>query len=407
MSSAPNTIDFDIAIVGGGIVGLVFARLLTDGLAHAGITTRQRIALIEPQPPQAIVNDDNIDLRVSAISPASRAILQSAGIWELIPAHKISPYEHMRVWQSGHPVSGARAIHFSAAELGEPDLGAIIENRATRWAAWQQALAAGLEVVPSASRIATIVEHADYCTIEFESGVQLRARLVVGADGAASQVRSQMGVAFREKTCAQSALVAHVATSKPHQAVAWQCFLPDGPVALLPLADGRSSLVWSCPTEQAQELQQMDDAAFNQALSVALAGVAGKVHCTTRRVTFPLATGFAARYTGRRFALIGDAAHRVHPLAGLGVNLGLHDAASLADALLSHLRKPAADPGDPLALRHYERDRKSANLLALGATDAINRMFRSSLRDFAGLGLGLTDRLTPLKAQLARHAMGR
>ena len=403
MSGAPDTRIVDIAIAGGGIVGLVFARLLAAGLQKAGI--RQSITLLEPDPPPE-AHDADIDLRVSALSPASREILQAAGIWQLLPASKVCAYEQMCVWQTGNAIDGTHSIHFAAADLGEPDLGHVVENRALRQAAWQQVTSAGIDIL-SASRAVGITEQQNSCEIAFANGEQLSARLLVGADGVRSLVRAQMGVSFREWAHTQSAVVAHIATEKPHAATAWQSFLAGGPVALLPLADGRSSLVWSCPTAQARDLLEMDVAAFDQALTAAFAGALGTVHCTTDRVSFPLATGYAERYTGRRFALVGDAAHRVHPLAGQGVNLGLLDAALLAEVLLAHLLKPAADPGDPLALRRYERGRKGANLLALGTMDAINRAFTGSARDIAGRGLGIVDQLTPLKSRLARYAMGR
>jgi 2-octaprenylphenol hydroxylase len=394
---------FDIAVAGGGIVGLVFARLLCAGLRQAGI--RQRVALLEPNPPEISSSSSDIDLRVSAISPASRAALKTAGIWAQLPAGKVSPYEQMCVWQSGSSATGPRSIHFSAAELGEPNLGHVIENRAIREVAWGQVVA-DLHVF-SSSRVAAITEEREYCSLTFENGDRVNARLVVGADGVNSLVRMQMGVAWREWVHAQSALVAHVTTGNPHAGTALQSFLPGGPVALLPLADGRSSLVWSCSTEQAEQLLAMDVAGFDQLLTNALEGVPGSVHCTTRRLAFPLTTGHAECYTGRRYALIGDAAHRIHPLAGQGVNLGLLDAATLAEVLIEHLVLPLADPGDPLALRRFERKRKAENLLVLGAMDAINRVFSSRVRDIAGLGLGVVDRLTPLKARLARYAMGR
>ena len=395
---------FDIAVAGGGIVGLVFAGLLCKGLKQAG-SSLPRVALLEPDPPQTPLSDADIDLRVSAISPASRRVLENAGIWLQLPASKVSPYEQMCVWQSGNSATGRRSIHFSAAELGEPNLGYVIENRAIRAAAWEQA-AAGLQIF-SASSVVSVTEQQDYCSMTFANGEQIKARLVVGADGVNSLVRQQMGVSYRDWSHGQSAIVAHVKTGNPHAATAVQSFLPGGPVALLPLADGRSSLVWSCPTEQAEQLLEMDVAAFDRLLSNALEGVPGDVHCTTRRVAFPLSTGYAECYTGRRYALIGDAAHRVHPLAGQGVNLGLLDAATLAEVLIEHLVLPQADPGDPLALRRFERKRKAENLLVLGAMDAINRVFRSRGRDIAGRGLGVVDRLTPLKARLARYAMGR
>jgi len=403
MSDAPGTRVVDIAIAGGGIVGLVFARLLAAGLQQAG--TRPSITLLEPDPPQEL-QDADIDLRVSALSPASREVLHDAGIWQLLPASKVCAYERMCVWQAGHSIDGTHSIRFDAAELGEPDLGHVVENRALRQAAWQQVMSAGIGI-SSASRAIGITEQQSSCEIAFANGERLSARLLVGADGVRSMVRAQMGVNFREWAHTQSAIVAHVATEKPHAGTAWQSFLPGGPVALLPLADGRSSLVWSCPTAQARELQEMDIQNFDKALTAAFAATLGTVHCTTDRASFPLATGYADRYTGRRFALIGDAAHRVHPLAGQGVNLGLLDAALLAEVLLAHLLKPAADPGDPVALRRYERGRKGANLLALGTMDAINRAFSGSARDIAGRGLGIVDQLTPLKSRLARYAMGR
>jgi 2-polyprenylphenol 6-hydroxylase len=394
---------FDIAVAGGGIVGLVFARLLCAGLRQAGI--QQRVALLEPNPPQIASSSSDIDLRVSAISPASRSVLKTAGIWAQLPASKVSPYEQICVWQSGNSATGPRSIHFSAAELGEANLGHVIENRAIREAAWGQVVA-DLHVF-SASRLATLAEEPEYCSLTFENGDRVNARLVVGADGVNSLVRMQMGVVYREWIHAQSAVVAHVTTGNPHAGTALQSFLPGGPVALLPLADGRSSLVWSCPTEQAEQLLAMDVVAFDRLLTNALGGVPGDVHCATTRLAFPLTTGYAECYTGRRYALIGDAAHRVHPLAGQGVNLGLLDAATLAEELIEHLVRPLADPGDPLALRRFERKRKAGNLLVLGAMDAINRVFSSRVRDIAGLGLGVVDRLTPLKARLARYAMGR
>jgi ubiquinone biosynthesis UbiH/UbiF/VisC/COQ6 family hydroxylase len=212
---------------------------------------------------------------------------------------------------------------------------------------------------------------------------------------------------FHERAYGQAAVVAHIATERSHEHTAWQRFLPTGPVAMLPLADGRSSLVWSCPDQRAAELLELEALVFNRELERALDGVLGKVECMSRRVSFPLAMGYATRYTGHRYALIGDAAHRVHPLAGQGANLGLLDAAALAETLSDHLSHRLADPGDLRALRSYERSRKADNLLTMGMMDLLNRTFSSPLGEFAGIGMEWLNRSKMLKNKLAGYAMGR
>jgi 2-octaprenylphenol hydroxylase len=402
MSNTPA--EFDVVVVGGGLAGLCFAGLLRAATARAGIPLR--IALVEAQPPAAIVDDAPVDLRVSAIMPAARAILETLGVWQALPADRVSPYRCMCVWQAKGAAQGARSIRFDAAELGEPELGHITENQAMRRAMWAELESSGGVELLTRGSPASLSESADACELEFDDGSQLRTRLVVGADGANSWVRAQLGVGFRERDYAQSAVVAHVATTQPHAETAWQRFLPGGPVALLPLANGDSSLVWSCPVERAAALVRMDAKEFGAELGAAMDGVLGDIKCVTTRVSFPLTMGYADRYTGTRFALIGDAAHRVHPLAGQGANLGLLDAAALAENLTAHLRRPAADPGDPLVLRRYERARKGDNLVTMGMMDAINRAFTGPLAEVVGLGLEVVDRLPPLKARLARYAMG-
>jgi 2-octaprenylphenol hydroxylase len=405
MNSGQTALDFDVAIVGGGIVGLAFARLLAAGLEEAG--NPQRIALLETHPPESVAANADIDLRVSAIAPASRAILQTMGVWEQLPANRVSPYERMCVWQAQGTAGGAKSISFDAAEYGLASLGHIVENRAMRFASWRQVAALASITVISGQKTIALSEQSDHCSITLEDSSTLRARLVVGADSARSWVREQLGVGFSEVLYDQSAIVAHIASEQPHRATAWQRFLPGGPVALLPLADGRSSLVWSCLNAQAKDLLAMDVADFNKHLTDALDHQLGPLECTSERMSFPLGTGHADQYTGRRFALIGDAAHRIHPLAGQGVNLGLLDAAVLAEKLVEHFALPAADPGDPLILRRYERARKGDNMLTVGAMDAINRLFWGPIGGIGGLGLGAVDKLPLVKARFAEYAMGR
>jgi 2-octaprenylphenol hydroxylase len=396
--------DFDVVVVGGGIVGLVFTALLAE--QTAAHSSRLRIAVLEAAPPGPIDEDAELDLRVSALAPASHAILSRLGIWQALPAARISPYSRMCVWQAAGQVSETRSITFDAAELGAAELGYIVENRAIRQAAWQHLEALNNVSFYTASKPVELTEAAACSTLSFADGQSVSAKLVVGADGARSWVRQQLGVDYQERGYGQTGIVAHVATEQPHNETAWQRFLADGPVALLPLADGRSSLVWSCPDAQAKELLAATDDDFAVELEAALDGALGSIQCQTPRAGFPLAMGYAKTYTGRRFALLGDAAHRVHPLAGQGANLGLLDAASLAEQLALHLATPLADPGDPRVLRRYERARKGDNLVTMGAMDLLNRAFTPPLGEFAGMGMGLVDRLQPLKTQLARYAMG-
>ncbi len=394
-----NRIDADIAIVGGGLVGLVLAALLKD--------TGQRIAVVEARPPERLPDNAELDLRMSALAPASRALLTRLGIWEQIPAARVCAYERMCVWQAEGSAGSARSISFAAAEMGEADLGYIVENHAVRQLLWQQLEGTDSVELITGLEAATLSETPQLCELGFADGTLLSSRLLVGADGGRSWVRSQFGIDWHERAYGHAGLVANIASEKPHEFTAWQRFLPSGSIALLPLTDGRSSLVWSCPEEEADRLKQISAEAFSKELTAATDGVLGALRCTSARASFPLAMGYASAYTGRRFALIGDAAHRVHPLAGQGANLGLLDAAALAENLHEHLARPLADPGDPLALRNYERQRKGDNLITMGMMDALQRLFTSSAGELAGTGMQLVDRFQPLKNKLARYAMGR
>jgi len=392
-------IEVDVAIVGGGLTGLVLAALVKD----SGLS----VALIEARPPEAPSRNAELDLRISALAPASQALLQRLGVWQQVPADRVCAYDRMCVWQAEGSAGTERSISFAAAEMGEAELGYIVENRTLRQLLWQQLEEATAVQLLTGGQPEALTETPGRCELVFADGAAVHTRLLVGADGGRSWVRQQLDVAWQERAYGQSGLVAHIMPERPHEFTAWQRFLPDGPVALLPLSDGRCSLVWSCPETEANRLREIAPEEFAAELTAATDGVLGSLRCDSPRAAFPLAMGYASTYTGRRFALLGDAAHRVHPLAGQGANLGLLDAAALAQCLKEHQKLPFADPGDPLVLRRYERQRKGDNLITMRMMDALQRVFSSPAGALAGSGMQMVDRFRPLKNRLARYAMGR
>jgi len=387
---------FDLAIVGGGMVGAA----LGCALGREGF----KVAVIDPHEPQRHWPADEVDLRVSALTRSSQRILQNLGAWERMVALGVSPYREMRVWDA----SGRGSIHFDAADLGEPDLGHIVENRVTRLALWE-----GLEALPGVrlfcpSGVAGIDLGAVRCRLDFEDGGTIEARLVVGADGRGSRVRELAGIATHGWGYDQHAVVATVAPELSHRETAWQRFLPTGPLAFLPLREGRCSIVWSTSPAEAQRLLALDDDAFCDELTDASAAALGRIRGTGPRAVFPLRLQHADSYVGPGLSLVGDAAHAVHPLAGQGVNLGFLDAAALAEVLCD-ARGAGRDWAELSTLRRYERARKGGNLSMLAAMDGFKRLFGMDNSAFAllrNLGLDLVDASGPLKAMLARRAMG-
>lgn len=402
--------DYDVLIVGGGVAGLACASLLRQFLRARRETLR--IGVLETQAPRPLAASAETGLRVFAIAPAGRAILEACGAWQTLPAGRAAPYDRMRVWQTDSTPFGAGSIGFDAADSGVAALGHIVEHDWLRLGLWNILADPGDGSVTLLTDSAPVELRAepDAMTVQLASGMVLRARLLVGADGADSWVREQLRLQSTGREYGQSALVAHVSSERPHERTAWQCFTRGGPVALLPLADGRSSVVWSCFEAEARELAALPDDEFGARLTAATGRVLGNLCVTTRRLAVPLAARHTHRYTGSRFALIGDAAHQIHPLAGQGINLGLLDAAALAETLASHLLGTRlADPGDALILRRYERRRKGANLLTMATMEGLHRVFTSdssTLTRLATAGLGAVDRLPLIKRLLAEQAAG-
>lgn len=385
--------DYDVVIVGAGIVGAT--------LACALAASRLRIAMVEHELPAPAPTGD-YDLRVSAITPGSRVILGGVGAWAGIAQQRVCPVEQMHVWDAG----GTGTIHFDSADIGEPQLAYIIENNAIR-AALIERIGHCSNVQLCCPRDVDTVDVADTrVELRLTDGTQISARVVIGADGSRSRVRQQAGIDLTAWGYAQQGIVATVATEQPHANTAWQRFLSTGPLAFLPLADGQCSIVWSVDSEQADTLLAYDDGQFLEALATAFGDRLGAVVATSARAAFPLQRAHAKRYVDSRIALIGDAAHTVHPLAGQGVNLGLLDAAVLTEVLLD---ADGRDIGSLQILRRYERWRKGDNLAMLVVTDGLKRLFGNSMAAVAqvrNLGLDVTDSARPVKNLFMRRAAG-
>jgi 2-polyprenylphenol 6-hydroxylase len=396
------TPGYDIAVVGGGLAGACAAALL---VRHAGIEP-QRVALLASELPAAAAPDAAPEGRVVAISRASERVLRAADAWPRLDAARLCAYERMRVWHESMAATSEAALCFDAADIGEPNLGFIAENGALLRACIDSFRAAGGTLI--SCQLAAAVISAEGARLECSDGRGMTARLVVGADGAQSLVRECAGLKVRTRDYRQLAIVATVHTARAHEHTAWQRFLRTGPLAFLPLFDGSSSIVWSVDEGEAPELRDCSDAQFNQRLEVAVDGVLGATTLESKRASFALRSMAADSYIGPRCALIGDAAHVIHPLAGQGANLGLLDAAALCEAVASATAQ-REDPGALRVLRGYEQQRRTHNLFMDAAMSAFHSGFGAARGPAAWLlnrGLGLVNRSGTLKRAFARQALG-
>jgi 2-octaprenylphenol hydroxylase len=392
----------DIVIAGAGPVGLATAALLASGPAR----DRCRITILDAAAPRRW-RAEVTDLRVYALSHASAQILTSAGAWSAIAAKRVTPYSAMQIWE-GATFESAGRLSFESRDIGEPDLGHIVED-ALICGALSDVLQRTPGVEVKTGTKLTSIEFAEqrvFVGTDTAAGT-LSAHLLIGADGGRSPVREAAGLPGIARDYRQQAIVAHVVPQRPHAHTAWQRFLPGGPLALLPLSDGRCSIVWSLPAEQAAAYAATTRREFDELLTRASGRVLGDLHRDTDTVALPLHARHALRYCRARLALAGDAAHTVHPLAGQGVNLGFADAAAIAHCVADAVTA-GQDPGDLRVLRRYERARSAQNLLMLGALDGLDRLFRAPrvLAPLRAAGLSLVDRLPLLKRDLIRHASG-
>lgn len=386
---------YDVIIVGAGMVGATLACALGN--------MRLNVAMVEGQTPAVFDPHGDYDLRVSAITLASRTIFENVGAWPGMVAGRVSPMREMRVWDG----DGDARVDFDSAELGEPELGYIIENRVVAAGLWDRLRDLANVGILCPTSITELVLHDDAAEVTLSDGQTLRARLVVGADGARSRVRALAGIATRGWGYQQDAIVATVRTEQAHRQTAWQRFLPTGPLAFLPLVEPHlCSIVWSCTRPRGTELMALEDVVFLQELQAAFGEDLGRMEAIGPRAAFPLVLSHAERYVLPRLALIGDAAHTVHPLAGQGVNLGLGDAAVLAQ-VIDETRHAQRDIGALSALRRFERWRKGDNLAMLGVTDAFQQFFGGhAAAPLRNMGIRLFNRATPAKRWIMARAMG-
>lgn len=383
--------SYDIAVVGAGAVGAAAAL----ALAQCG----RRVALVDGRPGPAEPPGDDYGEFVVSLNLASVALLTRLGVWSAIRERRASPYGAMSLWDAG----GTGATHFDSATIGEPVLGYFVEAALAESVLHRAAAEAGVELFWG-ERVESLAVDADAATLNTADGRSLSARLALGADGARSPLRQLAGIEVARYDYGQRAIVCNFATERGHGATARQRFLPGGPVAMLPLADGRCSLAWFRPAAEAERLAGLDEAPFCAELSEATDYALGRITSATRRRTFPIVRRHARAYVDQRIALIGDAAHTIHPQAGQGMNIGLLDAAALADAVGDD-----GDPGRLRALRRYARWRRGHNTAVMAAMDFFHHGFAHGGAPRAWLrnrGMQAANRAGPAKRQVTRLGAG-
>src|ERR1700737_3318988 len=394
---------FDVLVVGGGPVGACAAALLLRGSSDN--IAPLRIAVLEPNRPQPPVEGSALESRVVAVSRASEHILKSASAWDRVLGPRAGAYERMRIWHESVAPSSSGALVFDAAEVGEPNLGYIVENRLLQAALLDEVANLGGRIEPAG--LLGLHVGPEFVTVETSTG-SLSARLVIGADGAKSAVRQLVGLTADIADFNETAIVATVATERSHEKTAWQRSMRNGTLPFLPLADGASSIVWSADNDVATALVGISAAEFATELDRASDLALGSTRLLSDRVAFPLQRLAAHRYVVHRCALIGDAAHVVHPLAGQGVNLGLLDAAALAELILV-ARREREDPGALRVLRRYERWRKSEVAFMSTAISAFDRVLAHGsgpVSRLAQRGLGVVNRSQEIKRFFVSRALG-
>jgi len=384
---------YDVIIVGGGMVGSTLAVALAEQPSLS-------IAIIESTVPEILLESDQPELRVSALTQASETLFKNLNIWQHLIPSRMSPFTDMTVWETQ-----ANKLHFDSAEVGEPLLGYIVENRHL-----QQACLSRCKQIETITMISPATpESRTGNTITLEDGRKLTADLIVGADGANSLLREWAGIKTSGWDYEQKAVVCTVKTEQAHQKTARQRFMHEGPLAFLPLADpNQCSIVWTNSTEESELLCQIDDEQFKEVLAKAFEHELGNITDVSQRASFPLKLRHAAHYVEEGFAIVGDAAHTIHPLAGQGVNIGLLDAATLAEVVIdAHIKR--RNIASLHTLNKYQRRRKADNLAIQMTMDAFKRVFGSEIAPIRWLrrhGLQTVNQSSLLKKLFMQQASG-
>ncbi len=383
--------QFDLIIVGGGLAGASLAVALRE--------TRLRIALVETNPPR---RPEGWDARIYAISPANIEFLDRIGAWRHLDAARVTPIRAMEI----HGDAGGR-LDFSAYDSGVPHLGCILESSLMACELWESAKRQSNLTLFCPAVPASLEFRHDAALLHLDDGVTLSARLLVGADGRDSWVRQTAGLDAVNTHYGDKGVVANFVTEKGHNNVAYQWFRKDGVLAYLPLSGNRISIVWSTPDMHADELLTLPRESFCERVAEAGDRVLGRLDLLTEPAAFPLRLMRVPQTVAPRLALVGDAAHGIHPLSGHGINLGFQDAFELAGLL--EKAQPWQDIGEDHFLQRYQRARREETLLMQSTTDILKRLFASAVPGFGALrnlGLSLTNRLPYVKNSLVRYALG-
>lgn len=388
---------YDVVIVGGGMVGATIACAL--GNSHLSV------AVLEHAYPESFEPTQPNDLRVSAISIASENILKMVGAWEGVLSRRSCPYRRMKVWESDEIKA---ATEFVSDHIGHEYLGHIVENRVIQLALLERLKAFDNVDLVCPAKVDDIDYSPGSSLIRLDDGREILGRLLIAADGGDSKVRQAAGIGVTKWDYEQFALVASVTTNYPQQDITWQQFTPTGPLAFLPLSGENASLVWYNTPDNVKRLMQLDDDRFLQELTATFPDTLGSIDKLLMRGYFPLRRQHAQEYVLEGLALAGDSAHMINPLAGQGVNIGLLDAASLAEVILKAART-GEDITELELLKEYEQQRRQHNLLMMQAMDAFYRIFSNQiapLKVLRNIGLGLAERVSPAKNKVMRFAMG-
>ncbi|MDQ6993502.1 MAG: UbiH/UbiF/VisC/COQ6 family ubiquinone biosynthesis hydroxylase [Mariprofundus sp.] len=386
--------DADVMIVGGGMVGLALACALKDSGLHIVVLERA-----EPQPHYSLARD----CRVSAIVKGNQQILEGIGVWKYLQ-DDAEPIRAMRVWDNQQ----AGGVRFDASEIDEMEMGFLVENSSTQAAMHQTMLESDHIEYLSPIELSSLQWFDKSVQLTFADGRIMHTPLLVGADGGRSWVRKQAGIGCFERDYGQQGIVATVRPERAHGGVAYQRFLPTGPLAVLPMSDGLCSIVWSAENSEAARLMAMPDGDFLAALNVTFGPVLGRIVASGERSAFPLIGRLTDHFVRERVALVGDAAHCIHPLAGLGVNLGLRDVMVLAQEIVDAHRFDE-DWGELSVLNRYMKQRLPDVLSVMASMECFHQLFKHELpglKNLRGLGMRLVGNSGPIKALLMRNATG-